>query len=94
MPLDALRGCIYNVYMTTKLKMWGNSLGVHIPKHVSDGLGLRAGSDVQVLLQGKVVTIKPAQKQQETLRELVKGITKENRHEETYLGYPVGKEIW
>ena len=74
--------------------MWGNSLGVRIPKHVSDELGLREGSDVQVLLHGKVVTIKPAQKKQETLRELVKGITKENRHEEMYSEYPVGKEAW
>ena len=80
--------------MTTKVKMWGNSLGVHIPKHVSEELRLRAGSEVQVSLKGKVVTIKPVQEKKETLQDLVKGITKKNRHEETDWGYPIGKELW
>ena len=74
--------------------MWGNSLGVHIPKHVSDELCLREGSEVQVSLKGKIVTIKPTEEKKETLRDLVKGITKKNRHKETDWGYPVGKELW
>ena len=82
--------------MTTKIKMWGNSLGVHIPKHVSEELCLRAGSEVQVSLKGKMVTIKPVQEKKETLKDLVKGITKKNRHEEAWgnMGGPVGREIW
>lgn len=80
--------------MTTKIKMWGNSLGVRIPKYVSDELRLQEGSEVQVSLKGKVVTIKPIQEKKEALRDLVKGITKKNRHGETGWGYPVGKELW
>ncbi len=67
---------------------------MRIPKHVSEELRLREGSDVHVLIQGKVITIKPAAEKKETLRELVKGITKENIHKETDWGYPVGKELW
>ena len=92
---DICNSCIYNVYMVTKVKMWGNSLGVHIPKHVSEELRLTEGNDVQIVLDGKVITIKPIKKvKKETLHDLVKGITKKNRHEETDWGYPVGNELW
>lgn len=47
-----------------------------IPKHVSDELCLREGSKVQVSLKGKIVTIKLTEEKKETLRDLVKGITK------------------
>lgn len=82
--------------MTTKIKMWGNSLGVRIPKYVSDELRLEEGSEVQVLLKGKVVTIRPIREKKETLRDLVKGITKKNRHGEVWgkMVGPVGHEIW
>lgn len=96
--VDRSDGCIYNVYMTTKIKMWGNSLGVRIPKYVSEELCLREGNDVQVSLQGKIITIKPIKLAKShkaiSLKKLVSKITKHNRHGETDWGYPVGKELW
>ena len=76
--------------------MWGNSLGVRIPKHLSEELRLRAGSEVEVSLKGKVVTIKPVREKKETLHDLVKGITKKNRHGEEWgnMDGPMGHEIW
>jgi antitoxin MazE len=36
----------------------------------------------------------PARRRKYSLKELVDGITPENRHEETDTGPPVGREIW
>ena len=81
--------------MITKVKMWGNSLGVRIPKHVSDELHLQEGSEVEVGLKNKIITVKPIKEARPvSLKELVSKITKKNRHEETDWGYPVGKELW
>jgi antitoxin MazE len=83
--------------MTTKIKMWGNSLGVRIPKHVSDELRLREGSEVQVALQGRIITVKPTKQEKHvSLRELVSKITKKNRHGEEWgsMKGPVGHEVW
>lgn len=80
--------------MTSKIKMWGNSLGVRIPKHVSEELDLEEGSDVQVSFKGGVIIIKPVGEKRETLRALVRSITRENCHKETDWGPPQGKEVW
>lgn len=95
--LDLQIACIYNVYMATKLKMWGNSLGVHIPKHVSDELGLREGSDVQVFLEGRTIAIKSVRRAKKvSLKQLVSTITRNNRHGEAWEGMrgPAGHEVW
>lgn len=83
--------------MTTKVKMWGNSLSVRIPKHVSEELELREGSEVEVYIERQKVTIKPIKRTKKiSLRELVSKITKKNRHGEAWEGMrgPVGREIW
>ena len=72
--------------MTTKIRKWGNSYAVRIPKEHIHLLGLKDGSAVHVSL--KPVRHKP------TLRELVAKITPENRYPETDWGKPVGNEVW
>lgn len=83
--------------MTAKIKMWGNSLSVRIPKYISDELKLREGSDVQVSVQDEQISIRPIKaKKKITLKERVAKITDKNVHEDAWKGWvgPVGREIW
>jgi antitoxin MazE len=79
--------------MDGKIRRWGNSLAVRIPKAFAEEAGLDENSNVDISVEGKTITIRPARKKY-TLDELLKGITPENRHELVDWGPPVGKEIW
>lgn len=37
--------------MTTKLKTWGNSYGITVPKAVADKVGLKPGASVHVTIE-------------------------------------------
>ncbi len=80
--------------METHIQQWGNSLAVRLPKAAAHQLRLKVGSLVRVTPKKGKITIAPVQKKVLTLKELVRGITPENRHEETDWGPPVGKEVW
>ena len=71
--------------MTTKIRKWGNSYAVRIPKATVDKGGFRYGSEVEV-------TLKPVKKNYD-LNEMVAQITPENRYPEFDWGPDVGKEI-
>ena len=71
--------------MTTKIRKWGNSAAVRIPKDILRKQGFRYGSEVEVV-------IKPARKKY-NLDELISSITPETRYPETDWGPDVGKEI-
>ncbi len=79
---------------TTKVKKWGNSLGIRIPSAVAKDLGLSDNSSVQLISNGSSATIKPLTYKGKTLEELLEGITPENIHGEVDWGEPVGKEVW
>lgn len=81
--------------MTTKVKQWGNSLAIRVPKEMARRALLREGSEVVLSFRNKDIVIVRTVKKKETLREMVARITPENRHE---LVIPdndiVGKEKW
>jgi antitoxin MazE len=79
---------------TSSVKKWGNSLAVRIPSAVAQDLGLSENSTVQITSDGAVATIKPKKGDKASLKELVAGITPDNRHQEVDWGEPVGKEVW
>ena len=76
---------------TSTIKKWGNSLAVRIPSVVDQDLGLSENSMIQISSDGAVATIKPKISKKVSLRELVDGITSDNRHQEVDWGKPVGK---
>ena len=76
-----------------RIAKWGNSLGVRIPKAVAREVGLGDGSDVEVRVSGRELVLAPASREYR-LNELVGRMTRENRHDETDWGAPVGKESW
>jgi len=78
--------------METVVKKWGNSLGVRIPSNIAKEVSIVEGSHVEIEdIDGQII-IKP--RNNYNLKELVKGISKENRHDEIDTGDTIGNEIW
>ncbi len=80
--------------MMTKIKMWGNSLGVRIPKPIAQELRLQAGIEVRVTAKKNMITVVPTRRSDYSLEELVSLITEKNRHSETFHDNPIGVETW
>lgn len=78
--------------MKTKIQKWGNSLAVRIPKPVAEEIGFTSESDVEMSLQHGSLVLTPTRRSY-SLKDLVKGITPANRHEEIDLGPPMGREL-
>lgn len=80
--------------MRAQLVRWGNSHAVRIPKKLVEAARLREGDELDLNLKGAgAIELTPAKKQF-TLRELVGGITRRNRHRATDWGRRVGEEVW
>ncbi len=79
--------------MIAKISQWGNSLGVRIPKDLAKEAGIAVDSTVEINKADDGIIIKSVGKKEYTLRELVKGITSQNRHHEVDFGRPAGKEL-
>lgn len=88
--------CIFNVYTTmeTKVKKWGNSLEVCIPKSLSTQAGITEGSIVEMNIEGDKITIAPKHKNEYSIDELISMISEDNVHYEIKTDGPVGNEIW
>lgn len=80
--------------MKTTAQKWGNSLAIRVPKSVAMQVGLKAQDDLEIEVQDGNVVLKPQLRRVYRLDDLVKGITKKNRHSEVDTGAPAGREIW
>lgn len=80
--------------MKTTAQKWGNSLAVRVPKSVAIQVGLKAQDDLEIEVQDGNVVLKPQLRRVYRLDDLVKGITKTNRHSEVDTSAPVGREAW
>lgn len=80
--------------MKSRIKKWGNSLALRIPKAFAAEANLRQDSTVEVsLVDGKLV-IAPIAKRKLTLDRLLAGVNKDNLHGEVDTGPAVGNEVW
>ena len=78
--------------MKTKLKKWGNSLALRIPKSFADEVGLQKEASVDVSVDDGKIVITPTAKL--SLDELLERITEDNLHGEFETGPAVGNETW
>ena len=78
--------------MTVKLKKWGNSIGVKIPKKIAKRLNLSAGSEVVIEYSDQKIFIFPKEKCLQ-LKDLLDQVTKDNCHPEIFCE-KIGKEVW
>ena len=80
--------------MQTKIKKWGNSLALRIPKSFALNANLRQDELVDISIDKEKIIITPIGKKEYSLNELLEGVSEDNLHGEFDTGVPVGKEIW
>lgn len=80
--------------METRVKKWGNSLALRIPRALASQIGLESGSPVRLSLRRKELVIVPVPRPRLTLDDLLAQVTEENLHAETDTGRVVGGEEW
>ena len=80
--------------MKARVKKWGNSASVRIPAAVMQAAQLRLDEPVDVREEAGRIVIEPLRRKEYDLAELLKGITRDNLHEEADFGRPLGKEAW
>jgi len=79
--------------MHVRVRKWGNSLAVRIPKPLAKDAEVTEGTVLNLAVsEGKVVATPVERKL--SLRELLSKVNKNNLHGETDFGRPVGREIW
>ena len=80
--------------METKIRRWGNSLGLRIPSSFAREAGVGEGSAVDITVDGEVLTIRPVRQARYRLDDLLKKVTTKNRHDDVDTGHPMGRETW
>ena len=80
--------------MQTKIRKWGNSLAVRIPKAFVREARVAYGTPVDLSVDGGRIVIDPHTEPEYRLEDLLKGVTKRNLHAEVSTGEAVGQEVW
>lgn len=78
----------------TSVRKWGNGHGVLLPKAFVDTLGL-AHAEVQTTLRGSsIVLTKKSPQKRLTLKDLVRGVSRRDKHDLVDFGVTQGREVW
>jgi antitoxin MazE len=80
--------------MRTRVKKWGNSLALRIPRSFAREVGLEQDSSVEVSVAGGKLVIEPVAQSKWTLERLLAQVTDDNLHREVDTGPAVGSETW
>lgn len=80
--------------MRVRVRKWGNSLALRIPKPFAEDTAVREGTTLDVSIsEGRIVAI-PVRRKKVTLKQLLGRITDRNLHTEVDTGPRVGRESW
>jgi len=77
-----------------RVRRWGNSLAIRIPKPFAVEVGLEKDSLVSLSIQDGKLMLNPIQEPGYTLEELLAGVTEESLHGEIDSGPAAGSEVW
>jgi antitoxin MazE len=80
--------------MKTRVRKWGNSLAVRIPKSFAAEVRLTENTPVELSLIGGKLVVQPLVQPPLALDKLLQGVTDENLHGEWDTGPAVGREVW
>ena len=80
--------------MNTTVQKWGNSLALRIPRSVAEDIRLHQGSVVDMTLVAGKIVVKPRRQRHYALAQLLRGVTRRNRHTALNWGERVGQEAW
>ena len=80
--------------MHATIRRWGNSLALRLPKSVAEEVGIAENDAVELgVAEGRIV-VTPSKPSRFVLDDLLRGITRKNRHEEIAAHGPRGREVW
>ncbi len=77
--------------MRAQISKWGNSLAIRLPKAVVDGLRVREGEAVELLIEDKALVIRPARPHYR-LEDLVAAMKHQDQPEIIEFS-PIGEEM-
>ena len=80
--------------MKARVRKWGNSLALRIPKSFAEEAGLCENGAVNLSLVDGTLVVQSLAPQSPTLDELLSGVTKDNIPGEWKTGPATGKEAW
>lgn len=82
--------------MLTKIRKWGNSQGLCIPKAVLAGACLEVGDEVDVSVRDGKIEVSPTRqvRGKYRLEDLLAQMPDDYVPEEVDWGRPVGREVW
>ena len=80
--------------MKTKIKKWGNSLALRIPKSFALNANLSQNELVDLSIDKERIVITPIGNKEYSLDELLERVDENNLHGEFDTGSSEGKEIW
>lgn len=84
---------VYTYYMKTKIQKWGNSLGVRLPKNITEQKALKEGLGVSVVIKNDQIVIEPVEDEL-SLESMMSKVSVDNIHDETDWKEVRGNEIW
>jgi len=80
--------------MLARIRKWGNSLGLRIPKALAADAQVADGTRVELNVENGRLIVVPQREANCSIEDLVARITPENLHGEINTGSPVGREVW
>jgi len=80
--------------MQVRIKKWGNSLALRIPKPFAEETAVGEGAIVDLSVEGGRLVATPTVRGKYTLKQLLRRISSRNLHTEGDWGRPKGREVW
>lgn len=80
--------------METRVKKWGNSLALRIPKPLAEEAGLEEETRIELVMEEGRLSIVRLEAPELTLDQLLAEVTEENLHAEADSGPAQGDEVW
>lgn len=80
--------------METRIKRWGNSLALRIPRSIAAEAGVDEDTSVDVRVEEGAMIVRPVARVSYDLKELLRKVKKSNLHGEIPTGRPRGREEW
>ena len=80
--------------MQGKIRKWGNSQGLRLPKGVLERARIQVGDAVEIAVGEHEIVVRKAKRPKYDLAELVSRIPKDYQPEEVDFGPPQGREEW
>ena len=80
--------------METRVKEWGNSLALRIPKPLAIEAGLEEETLIELVLEEGKLSIVPIIEPGLTLNQLLAQVTEDNLHDKVDTGPAQGSELW